>query len=100
MTECKARKYEMVLIVDANAAKEKKDEILKQAVDVIKKHGGNVINSQVWLEKQKFTFQIKKVKEGTYFLVNFEGDGSGNAMIRSDLRLSEDVLRFEVVKVD
>ena len=65
-------KYELVLIVDAKSTSDSKEAIRKEAADLINKHGGKVINSQVWLEKHKMTFQIKKCDEGTYFLINFE----------------------------
>ena len=100
MTKEKLRKFELVFIVDANLAGDQKEEVLNQVTDSVKKHGGNVINSQVWLEKQKFTFPMKKLKEGSYYLVNFESDGSGNVKIKSDLRINEKVLRISIVQCD
>jgi len=54
------------------------------------------VNSQVWIEKQKFTFKIKKKKEGAYYLINFEGPGSKLAKIQRNLRLKEYILRFSI----
>ena len=54
------RKYELVVIVDAKLTNEVKEAVRKEVTDAINKHGGKVINSQVWLEKHKLTFQIKK----------------------------------------
>ena len=58
------KKYELVTIVDAKYTNEEKQEIYKVLADAVKKSGGKVINSQVWLEKHKLTFEINKVKEG------------------------------------
>lgn len=93
-----ARKYELVVIVDAKLTKEAKDAVRKEVTDEINKHGGKVINSRVWLEKQKFTFQIKKCKEGTYYLFNCEGKGAVIEKIQSALKLNEKILRFVFVK--
>ena len=65
------RKYELVVIVDAKLTNEMKEAVRKEVTDTINKRGGKVINSQVWLEKHKLTFQIKKCNEGTYYLINF-----------------------------
>lgn len=94
------KKYELVIIVDAKVANEEKEAILKDCTDAIEKYNGKIINSQVWLEKQKFTFDIKKRNEGTYYLVNFEMVGSGMGKIRAALRLKEKVLRYLITKLE
>lgn len=94
------KKYELMLIVDAHLAKEEKDAIVKGVNDMIIKSGGKVINTQVWFEKQKFTFEIKKKSEGTYFLINFVSEKPAIAKIRGHLRLNEKVLRSLILEVD
>lgn len=91
-------KYELVVIVDSQLSPTEKEDILKQATDAVVKGEGKVINSQVWLEKQRFTFQIKKHKEGTYYLINFESNGGGVGKIRDLLRLNESVLRYAILE--
>ena len=92
------RKYELVLILDAHLGNEAKEEICKEVRDIVQKQGGKVINSQVWLEKHRMTFEIKKCKDGAYYLINYEGDPSVNAKIESVLRLNEKILRYAVLK--
>ncbi|HLF18252.1 MAG TPA: 30S ribosomal protein S6 [Candidatus Omnitrophota bacterium] len=94
------RKYELMAIIDAKLAQEEKDRIFKEVADIISQNGGKVINSQVWLEKHRLTFPIKKCKEGTYYLVNFESDGSINEKVRSLLKLNERILRFAWQKIE
>ena len=95
-----AKKYELVLIVDAKLTNESKEAIRKEVAESISKHGGKVINSQVWLEKQKLTFQIKKCGEGTYYLINFEGEGDVADKVKAGLRLNEKVLRFMFIRAE
>ena len=94
------RKYELVMIVDAKLTNEAKESIRKGVTDVISKHGGKVINSQVWLEKHKFTFQIKKCSEGTYYVINFEGRTEIINKIRPSLKLNEKILRFDFIRLE
>ena len=93
-------KYELVLIVDAGLSETDKAGICKESVDAVNELGGKVINSQVWLEKNKLTFDIKKKKEGTYYLINLEIDRALVAKLRRVLTLKENILRFEVIKIE
>ena len=94
------RKYELVVIIDAKLNDEAKQAISKEIADTINKNGGRIINSQVWFEKHKFTFPIKKCTEGTYYLINVEAPSSATGPIQSSLRLNERVLRFSIALVE
>lgn len=95
-----SRKYELVVIVDAKLSGDAKEAVRKNVTDLINKHGGKVINSQVWLEKHRFTFEIKKCHEGSYYIINFEGDGSIVEKMKPTMRLNEKILRFVFIKVE
>lgn len=90
-------KYELVYIVDAHLAPEAKEEVSKQVVDTVTKAEGKVINSAVWFERQKMSFPIKKTQDGTYYMINWEGNGSATLKVRQSLRLNERVLRFLII---
>lgn len=94
------RKYELIVIVDAKLTNEVKEAIRKEVTDEINKRDGKVINSQVWLEKQKLTFPIKKCSEGTYYIVNFEGASDIVENVKPHLKLNEQILRFEFIKLE
>lgn len=91
-------RYELVIIVDSARSQEEKETIVKEAGDAVAKCEGKIINSQVWLEKHKFTFRMKKRTDGTYYLINFESARSGLAKLRKVLRLNENILRSLIVK--
>ena len=59
-----------------------------------------LLTQLVWFDKQKFTFPIKKKKEGTYYLVNFEANSTSVAKMNTTLRLNERVLRFAIMGVE
>lgn len=94
------RKYELMVIIDARLNQEEKDSIFKEIVDTVNKSGGKIINSSVWLDKHKLTFEIKKTKDGTYYLINYEADGSANEKVRTALKLNERILRYVVTKAE
>ena len=93
-------KYELVVIVDAQLPQEEKDALIKSVTDVVAKEGGKVINSGVWLDKQKFTFPIKKRAEGTYYLINFEAGKDAITKMNAALRLNEKLLRFAIMSAE
>ena len=93
-------KYELVVIVDAANPQETKESILKETTDVINKSEGKVINSQVWLEKHKFSFPMKKRPEGTYYLINFESPRPSVIKIKQFLRQNENILRSLIARVE
>ena len=93
-------KYEAMIIVDSKLTNEEKEAIFKEAAESITKNGAHVINSQIFLEKHRMTFRIKKCTDGTYYLINFEDDGASIAKTRQIFRLNEKILRFVIVNVE
>ena len=93
-------KYELVVILSAAMTEDAKQEIIKGVSETVTKSGGKVINSQVWFDKHKLTFSISKIKEATYFLINFEAEGDTASKVNAVLRLNEKVLRFGIFNVD
>ncbi len=91
-------KYELMSLVKAQLTAEEKETIFKQATEAVTKNGGKIINSQVWLEKHRLAFSIKKCKEATYHLIKFEAAGNAIEKIKQIVRLNEEILRFFIVK--
>ncbi|MFP4472855.1 MAG: 30S ribosomal protein S6 [Candidatus Omnitrophota bacterium] len=91
------KKYELIVILDAALPQDKKDDVIRQVGEAIEKNEGKVINSQVWIDKQKMSFEMKKRPEGTYYLVNFEAPKAKISDLRRALKLNDQVLRSLVV---
>ena len=94
------RKYELMVIVDAKLTDDQKQSVFKELTDLVAKNGGKIVNSRVWLEKHKLAFKINKCTEGTYYLINFESDGSVINKIKPVLRINERVLRLSITHVE
>ena len=93
-------KYELMIVVDAKHSADVKESIYKEVVDTVVKGGGKIINNQVWIEKHRLTYPIRKQNEGTYYLVNFESDGQAVKKIEPILRLNERILRYLISRVE
>jgi ribosomal protein S6 len=93
-------KYELIYIVDARLSDAEKGEIAKLVADMIAKAGGKIVNAAVWFERQKMSFPIGKVIEGTYYLLNVDGNPAEMAKLRREMQISERVLRFLIIKVE
>jgi len=91
-------KYELVVIINAQMPQEQKDTIFKQTGDAVAKGGGKIVNSQVWFDRQKLTYSIRKCFEGTYYLIKFEALGLAIDKIKQVLKLNEEILRFGIYK--
>jgi len=91
-------KYELVVIVDAALSQKEKDDVIKDVGQIVEKCGGRVTSSQVWLEKQKMAFLMKKRPDGTYYLIQIEGGGSNFPDLRRALKLNDNVLRSLIIK--
>ena len=94
------KKYELMVIVNAQKTQEEKDGIFKQAVDAIAKNGGKITNNQVWLDKHKLAFSLKKYRDATYYLIKFECLASVIDKIKQIVRMNEDILRFLISKAE
>ncbi|MFA5088874.1 MAG: 30S ribosomal protein S6 [Candidatus Omnitrophota bacterium] len=92
-------KYELMIIVNAALTQEEREKIFTEATDTVVKSGGKLINSQVWLEKNKLAFIMKKATHGTYYLITFESPSSSISKIRQVLKMNEGILRFLIVNV-
>ena len=93
-------KYELMYIVDAHAAQNVKDEISKQVSDALAKSSIKMINAQVWLERHKMSFPIKKIWEGTYYVLNVEAPSAAMDKLHGLLRINEQILRFLTVRLE
>lgn len=93
-------KYEFVYIVDAHAAQSVKDDIAKQVNEAIAKAGITITNTQVWFERQKMSFAINKIWEGTYYMLNIEGPAPAMDKLNGLLRINEQILRYMSIKLE
>jgi len=90
------REYELVYVIQPDAAPERVEEIHKRIDDAIAGGGGTFLTRDDW-GKRKLAYEIRKFQKGQYVQVNFLGEGKLVIEIERILRLDVDVLRFLTV---
>ena len=93
-------KYEAMFVIKPDLTDEAKKNLFNQINDIIQKHNGKVSSANIWAEKRKLTFKIKKYLEASYYLVNFDAEAKEVAEIRHLYNLNEDVLRVLITRIE
>ncbi len=90
-------KYEAMFIVKPELSEEERNTLLGQIKDVITKNGGKISSADLWSDKRKLTFRIKKHDEGFYYLVLFTIAADAVLKIKYAFNLNENILRVMIL---
>ncbi|MBR5659406.1 MAG: 30S ribosomal protein S6 [Lachnospiraceae bacterium] len=90
-------KYEMIVVVSAKLEDEERTAALEKVQKYITRFGGTVESVDDW-GKKKLAYEIQKMKEAYYSIINFEAPADCPAQVENRVRLMESVLRFLCVK--
>ena len=93
------KKYEAMFIVKPDLSEEDKKFLFSQISDVVAKNNGNVSQADIWSEKRKLYFPIKKYREGIYYLMNFTIAADAITKLNHAYKLNENILRVLITKV-
>ena len=90
-------KYEMIVVVSAKLEDEERTAALEKVQKYITRFGGTVESVDDW-GKKELAYEIQKMKEAYYSIINFEAPADCPAQVENRVRLMESVLRFLCVK--
>jgi len=93
-------KYEAMIIIKPDLSEDEKKTLLAQINDAITKSEGKVSQANIWSERRKMHFPIKKQHEGVYYLVNFDVAPSAIVQIRHTYTLNENILRVLITSLE
>ena len=88
-----------MFIIKPDLSAELRERVLKELAEVVTKNNGKISNQNIWAEKRKLAFSIKKYQEGIYYLMQFDIPPSEILNLRQTWKLSEDILRFQILKI-
>lgn len=91
-------KYETVMIINDSLTQEQKDKVVSKILDYITKNG-NVIGKESYGSK-KLAYEIRKQKTGYYYIINFESEPTTIYELERLYRITDEILKFIVVRVD
>jgi len=91
--------YELVIVVRPDASKEEVEAVLDSVSGYITGRGGTVTEVERW-GKRRLAYPIKHNTQGIYALVRFQLKPEHNRELEANLRISENILRHLLVKLD
>lgn len=91
--------YELMYIVPATFTDDDVGRIEGDVKTLLEKQGASLKDAKR-LGKFRFTYPIKNVRHGHYFLTQFETEPSSVAKIDEGLRLSSEVLRHLILRAE
>ena len=89
--------YELLFFVDPTITDEARAGVMKRIEVAITENGGQVDNVDNW-GKRKLAYEIDKLTEGDYTLVNFHADPTQIAELDRVLRINDAVKRHMIVR--
>ncbi|MCM8800924.1 MAG: 30S ribosomal protein S6 [Candidatus Omnitrophica bacterium] len=93
-------KYEAMFVIKPDLSESERKNKFQHISDVIAKNNGTVLQSNIWAEKRRLAFPIKKIHEATYYLVNFSAPPEAVDSIKQAYRIDEDILRTLIIKTE
>ena len=91
------RKYETIFILHPSLDEEAVKANIEKFKGIIENGGGTVENVDFW-GKRKLAYEIAKVNEGFYTLINFEANTELPKELDRVFRITDGVIRHIVVK--
>lgn len=92
------RNYELVYILRPNLEEEAKEAVLNKVKSIIET-SGEVEKVDVW-GNRKLAYEIQKLTEGYYVLVNFKATQEVPKEIDRNLKIMDDAIRHMMVNLD
>ncbi len=93
------RSYEVALILHPDLDEEQQQAIIERLSQVLTADGGQVENVESW-GLRRLSYPIKKVQKGIYYFIQGQFPVSALPELDRTARLSEEVLRHMVVRMD
>ena len=90
-------KYELAVVVSAKIEDDARAEVIEKVKNLVTRFGGNVTDVDEW-GKRRLAYEIQKMKEGFYYIVQFDAPTTAPAEIESRIRIMDNVMRYLVVK--
>jgi small subunit ribosomal protein S6 len=92
------RHYEIIYIVNPNLNGDEYRDVFKKYSDIIVNNKGVVIRTEEW-GKQRLAYRIRKFYNGVFVYVNFCAMAESIAELERNLKLDDNILKFQTVKL-
>lgn len=92
-------RYEAMFILKPDMPEEERKTIFNQIAEAVTKNSGTVNEANIWLEKRKLNFKIKRQTDALYYLMSFTSPSAAIDKIRYAYRLNEGILRVMITRL-
>ena len=89
-------KYESIIIINESVDEQGVKEVTQRFTDLINKNGK--VESVEDMGKRKLAYEVKKNKEGSYVLFNFEANPELITELERNYRISDEIIKFITVR--
>lgn len=94
-----AREYELIYILRPTVAPSAARKVADRITDVVTKRGAKLVRVDNW-GKRKLAYPIKKLSRGIFVYVKLVGFTDVVAEIERNLRILDDVVRYQTVRLE
>ena len=94
-----AREYETIYVLRPDVAKDSQEKINQRIGEAVSREGGKLTTVENWGRRQ-LAYAVKKAKRGVYVYVKYVGGGAAVAEVERNLRMLDDVLKYQTVQVN
>ena len=89
--------YEILYIIDASVADEKKEEIIAKVKAIVENNGGVAEEPEKW-GVRKFAYEIDYKNEGFYVLMNFQAQENVPQILESQMLIMDGIVRQMITR--
>ncbi len=93
------RKYELGLVVKPDLTDEARVALIAKFQGIIEAQKGSIVKFDDW-GKRKLAYEIMKYREGFYSFTTFEGNEDAVNELNRIARISEELLRHLIIRVE
>jgi small subunit ribosomal protein S6 len=86
-------------ILSPEISEEETKQFVEKFANVITEQGGVITKMDLW-GKRRLAYEVKKLKEGYYVLLLFQGEPAVAQELERIFKINESVIRYLVIRVD
>ncbi|HEX4338930.1 MAG TPA: 30S ribosomal protein S6 [Polyangiaceae bacterium] len=98
-TVLRDREYETIFILRSDVSKESSESISTRLSEVVGREGGKLTRIESW-GRRRLAYPVGKQKRGVYMYLKYIGRGGLVSEVERNLRLLDDVLKYQTVKLN
>ncbi len=91
------RTYELMVTINPELEEENIETLLERISGIVTTGNGEVINVDKW-GKRRLAYEVRDYTEGFYVVIDFQADNEVITEIDRVLKITEEVLRFLLVR--